>query len=100
MVEIEVSDGECRILMDYQRRAFHILVHSKAEAILLAAPGTGANIMGCSRNGPRRSSWNSPGNDSPRRLASTGTGPAGNLNASKLDKQQRTEVLRVLAEPS
>ena len=99
MVTVQLSQDEKTVLKQYKRKAVHILVQAKSEAMLLLDENVDPTIVArfVDREPSTLEEWARQFNKT--RLASVVTGHADNLNASYLTAAQRAEVLDILARP-
>lgn len=94
-----LSDGERRLLMDYEASAAHKLVIKKAEALLLLSRDVAPSIVAelVDREPVTLKDWVIDWET--QCMASLLTGHAGNLNRSFLTQDQREAVIQVLNQP-
>jgi transposase len=95
---IDVEPAEFKVLRNWKKdRSSFLLVHLKAEAIMLASKGVSTDIIAdmVDRTPETVLEWLGAWNVS--RLESVVTGHAGNQNAAKLTVEQKEQVKKVLA---
>lgn len=99
MPDIQVSDEERRLLMEYKRKSPHVMMQARSEAILLLADNVAPAVIArfVDRAESTVTEWARQWRQ--ERISSVFTGHAGNLNASKLTAEQRAEVRRVVSQP-
>lgn len=100
MNKVEVFPEERTILLNWKKRSDSmILIRLRAEAVLYASMGVGAEIIASSvdRSARTVSEWLRDWNAA--RLKSIVTGHAGNENAAKLTREQKDELKEVLKSP-
>jgi transposase len=99
MTKTQITQQEQIILQGYIKTSPLVLIRFKAQAVVLASTGVPSESICLATNRSSRTvadwlrAWRK------QRLASIFTGHAGNLNASKLTKDQLAEIQQVLAEP-
>lgn len=95
---IDVDTAEFEVLRSWKRdRSSFVLVHLKAEAIMLASRSVDVGIIAemVGRTPETVLEWLDDWNG--RRLASVVTGHAGNQNAARLTIEQKEQVKQILA---
>ncbi|MGH8303555.1 MAG: IS630 family transposase [Steroidobacteraceae bacterium] len=100
MVEVFVDPAERTVLLNWKKRADTMaLVRLKAEAILYASMGVDAEVIASSVDRSPRTVYDWLRDWNASRLHSVVTGHAGNENAAKLTKDQKSELKEVLKSP-
>lgn len=97
---LDVEPDEKAVLMRWKKRSDTLtLIRLKAEAILYASRGVGVDVVAdmVDRSEKTVRGWLSEWRT--ERLCSVVTGHAGNQNAAKLTREQKSELKEILAAP-
>ena len=99
-MQVEVTPEETAVLIRWKKRSDnHVLVRTKAEAILYASEGVGIGIIAKMVERAERTVQEWLAEWRATRMCSVLTGHAGNQNAAKLTRAQKEELKAILAQP-
>ena len=99
-MQVEVTREETAVLIRWKKRSDnHVLVRMKAEAILYASEGVGIDIIAKMVERAERTVQEWLADWQATRMCSVLTGHAGNQNATKLTRDQKQELKKILAQP-
>ena len=99
-MQVGVTPEETAVLIRWKKRSDnHVLVRTKAEAILYASEGVSISIIAKMVERAERTAQEWPADWQATRMCSVLTGHAGNQNAAKLTRDQKQELKKILAQP-